>query len=269
MLLTTESVATFAEAEQVVQHYERRWLIEEFHKAWMSGCRVEERPLQTLDALERMTAITVHIAVRILQLRTAAISTKRPRCDGPSRHSVGWQDGRTPSVPAASDGPLSGEGGGETSGPSVSLAHGLRGRYGREPVKDQIKRQRGRYQEEGSEDCLALKKSPAYQHRCRVLVQRAIEIDALQSALLLAALRCSAAVRIAAASIARLFGPISAYVAALDGIQLSSGDGRLLELQLLLHDSLLIRPWSPTSGRRGDDGTTRYGSQTLKHFTNS
>lgn len=74
VLLTTEPVATFAEAQRVVQHYEKRWIIEEFHKAWKSGCRVEERPLQSLDALERITAITAHIAVRILQLRHAAAS---------------------------------------------------------------------------------------------------------------------------------------------------------------------------------------------------
>jgi len=81
MLLTTEPVATFAEAEQVVRHYEKRWLIEEFHKAWKSGCRVEARPLQTLDALERMTAITAHIAVRILQLRAAAASGPEASCE--------------------------------------------------------------------------------------------------------------------------------------------------------------------------------------------
>ena len=81
MLLTTEPVATFAEATVVVDHYEKRWLIEEFHKAWKSGCRVETRPLQSLDALERMTAITAHVAVRILQLRTVATASAETSCE--------------------------------------------------------------------------------------------------------------------------------------------------------------------------------------------
>lgn len=81
MLLTTEPAATLAEATVVVGYYEKRWLIEEFHKAWKSGCRVEERPLQSPDALERMMAITAHMAVRILQLRTMSESAEDASCE--------------------------------------------------------------------------------------------------------------------------------------------------------------------------------------------
>jgi hypothetical protein len=81
MLLTTEPASTLAEASIVVGYYEKRWLIEEFHKAWKSGCRVEERPLQSPDALERMMAITAHMAVRILQLRTISETSPEASCE--------------------------------------------------------------------------------------------------------------------------------------------------------------------------------------------
>jgi hypothetical protein len=69
MLLTTEPVSTFEEAQKVVDYYSCRWQIEEYHKVWKSGCRIESRPLQSFENLERMLAITSSIAVRILQLK--------------------------------------------------------------------------------------------------------------------------------------------------------------------------------------------------------
>jgi hypothetical protein len=73
-LLTCEPVETFEEALAIVGYYEKRWLIEEFHKCWKSGCRVEERALQTLECIERFMAISSHIAVRILTLKHQAES---------------------------------------------------------------------------------------------------------------------------------------------------------------------------------------------------
>jgi hypothetical protein len=81
MLLTSESVATFAEARQVVAHYEARWLIEEYFKAWKTGCRVETRPFQSPDNLERMMAITAHVAVRLLQLRAMSCEVPEGSCE--------------------------------------------------------------------------------------------------------------------------------------------------------------------------------------------
>jgi hypothetical protein len=80
MLLTTESAATFAEAYVVVGYYEKRWFIEEFHKAWKSGCRVDKRPLQSPDTLERMMSITAHVAVRLLQLRAVSETSADASC---------------------------------------------------------------------------------------------------------------------------------------------------------------------------------------------
>lgn len=82
MLLTTEPVTTEKQVAQVVHWYECRWTIEEYFKAWKSGCRIEKRPLMSVDTLERMVAITAHVAVRILQLHALANSAddKTP-CD--------------------------------------------------------------------------------------------------------------------------------------------------------------------------------------------
>ena len=69
MLLTSERIKTKRQAETVVGYYECRWPIEEFHKAWKSGCAIESRRLQAPNNLERLAVITAHVAVRLLQLR--------------------------------------------------------------------------------------------------------------------------------------------------------------------------------------------------------
>ena len=69
MLLTSEPIGSLSQALTVLEYYETRWLIEEFHKAWKSGCTIEQRRLQALASLERLAIITAHVAVRLLQLR--------------------------------------------------------------------------------------------------------------------------------------------------------------------------------------------------------
>lgn len=72
LLLTRESIATLQDVERVVSHYESRWLIERFHKAWKTGCRIEERKMGSLDNFLRIMAITTPIAVRLLHLQVLA-----------------------------------------------------------------------------------------------------------------------------------------------------------------------------------------------------
>ncbi|WP_405000489.1 transposase [Escherichia coli] len=83
-LLTSEKVASAADARRIVSHYERRWLIEKYHKAWKSGgtC-VESLRMQTRDNLERMVVIKAFIAVRVLDLRQGGISeeTQNDSCE--------------------------------------------------------------------------------------------------------------------------------------------------------------------------------------------
>ena len=80
LLLTTESIAGLRKIEKVIGYYECRWLIEEFHKAWKTGCRIEQRRFQSLGNLERMMAITAPIAVRLLQIQSLAKSHPAESC---------------------------------------------------------------------------------------------------------------------------------------------------------------------------------------------
>lgn len=83
MLLTTEPVRTAAQSDAVVDWYGQRWTIEEYFKAWKSGCRIEQRPMMTVDTLERMVALTAHVAVRIQQLhRLGNTADDTTPCDG-------------------------------------------------------------------------------------------------------------------------------------------------------------------------------------------
>ncbi|MCP4190654.1 MAG: IS4 family transposase, partial [Planctomycetaceae bacterium] len=81
MLLTSEPAKAKREARTVIGYYECRWMIEEFHKAWKSGCTIEQRRLQTPENLERLTVITAHVAVRLLQLRCLTHEDPEQPCD--------------------------------------------------------------------------------------------------------------------------------------------------------------------------------------------
>jgi hypothetical protein len=81
MLLTSEPCADFEGATRVLRYYSCRWRIEEFHKAWKSGCGVEERRMQSADNLERVATILAFVAVRILQMNEAAAATPEASCE--------------------------------------------------------------------------------------------------------------------------------------------------------------------------------------------
>lgn len=69
-LLTSEAVTTAQHAREIIGYYERRWLIEDYHKVWKSaGTQVEALRMQSRDNLTRMCVILAFIAVRLLQLR--------------------------------------------------------------------------------------------------------------------------------------------------------------------------------------------------------
>jgi hypothetical protein len=75
MLLTSLPVDTFESAWRVIEIYEQRPVIEEFHKALKTGCRLESRLYRTAAALEPLTAMFSILAVRLMQLRSVARST--------------------------------------------------------------------------------------------------------------------------------------------------------------------------------------------------
>jgi hypothetical protein len=69
LLLTSEPVTTRQAALDIVWIYSRRWRIEDFHKAWKSGTRVEELRPRSADNLERGVVILAFVAIRLLQLQ--------------------------------------------------------------------------------------------------------------------------------------------------------------------------------------------------------
>jgi hypothetical protein len=75
ILLTSLPVESFEDAWWVLGYYEKRWLIEEWHKALKTGCRVEHRQLKTKERLERITGLLSVVSVRLLQLKSAARTT--------------------------------------------------------------------------------------------------------------------------------------------------------------------------------------------------
>jgi hypothetical protein len=72
MLYTTEPLDTPEQIERVVDYYRCRWQIEELNKALKTGCVVQERQLESYDALTTMLALSLPIAVELLALRTLA-----------------------------------------------------------------------------------------------------------------------------------------------------------------------------------------------------
>jgi hypothetical protein len=82
LLYTTEPVDTPAQVAAVVDMYRARWLIEECNKALKSGCLIEQREFQTLEAMQVMLALSLPIACEILALRTGARENpNRPATD--------------------------------------------------------------------------------------------------------------------------------------------------------------------------------------------
>ena len=75
VLYGTPEVADVAAANLVIEYYERRPTIEDFHKCYKTGCRVESRQYETAERLERMAALHSVVAVRLMQMRTAAKET--------------------------------------------------------------------------------------------------------------------------------------------------------------------------------------------------
>lgn len=81
MLLTSEAITSLADAQRVVEWYKRRWVIEDFHKAWKTGCGAEERRFRSADNLRRALSILAFVAVRLLQLRSLAERAPGTPCD--------------------------------------------------------------------------------------------------------------------------------------------------------------------------------------------
>lgn len=83
MLLTNEPVHDEDDAWRVVEWYERRWVIEEYHKAMKTGCRIEDFQFTTVERLQPAIALLSGVALTLLNLRDAS---RRP--DASTRRAV-------------------------------------------------------------------------------------------------------------------------------------------------------------------------------------
>lgn len=84
LLYTSLPVESFEDAWTIITYYEARWLVEEYHKALKTGCRITHRQLKTAGRLEAMVALMSVVAVRLLQLKSVARSDP----DRPARRVV-------------------------------------------------------------------------------------------------------------------------------------------------------------------------------------
>jgi hypothetical protein len=81
MVLTTVETRTFEEACERLRWYALRWGIEVFHRTIKSGCRIEDRRLNTGDRLESCLAIDLVVAWRIYLLTKQGRETPDVPCD--------------------------------------------------------------------------------------------------------------------------------------------------------------------------------------------
>lgn len=72
ILVTSLTVSTMEDAWQCITWYKWRWLIEDFHKVLKTGCLLEGRCLQTVQAMCNLLAILTPTAMRLLWLRQIA-----------------------------------------------------------------------------------------------------------------------------------------------------------------------------------------------------
>ena len=71
-LLTNEKVRSFGDAWRVAGWYERRWIVEEYHKTQKTGCQIEDMQFTTTARLEPAIALLSVVALTLLNLRDAS-----------------------------------------------------------------------------------------------------------------------------------------------------------------------------------------------------
>jgi hypothetical protein len=81
ILYTSLPVENLGEAMVIVSYYEKRWLIEEWHKVLKTGYRVEARQLKTSERLEAMMGLMSVAAVRLFQLKGEARTSPERRAE--------------------------------------------------------------------------------------------------------------------------------------------------------------------------------------------
>jgi len=69
---TTVEISSGEQAEEIIGWYARRWTIEELHRILKTGCKVEERQLDSFEKLSLVLVLDLIVASNILGLTKAA-----------------------------------------------------------------------------------------------------------------------------------------------------------------------------------------------------
>ena len=69
ILLTSLSSTTSEQGWQRAEWYRARWRVEDYHHCLKTGCRMEERQVQSAERLIRLLGVLSPLAVRLLQVR--------------------------------------------------------------------------------------------------------------------------------------------------------------------------------------------------------
>lgn len=88
MLLTNRKVSSKKHAQDIVDIYRQRWLIEEFFKALKTGCSYSKRHLTNVQSIYNTLASFLPIAWRALLLRQLATNPKASITDGLSPDEI-------------------------------------------------------------------------------------------------------------------------------------------------------------------------------------
>jgi len=70
ILLTSVPTFTLEQAWERASWYGHRWIVEDYHQCLKTGCRIEERQVQSAERLMRLLGLLSPMAVRLLQLRS-------------------------------------------------------------------------------------------------------------------------------------------------------------------------------------------------------
>ena len=82
VLFTSLEVEAVEAALMVINYYDARWGVEDFHKALKTGCNIERRQLHTGERLAPLVGLMSVQAVRLLQLKMVArLEPERPTAE--------------------------------------------------------------------------------------------------------------------------------------------------------------------------------------------
>jgi hypothetical protein len=101
ILLTSVATTTLEQAWERLGWYEHRWVVEDYHQCLKTGCRLEERQVQTAARVIRLLGLLSPLAARLLQLRDLARrDPERPACEVLAADVLAIVGAQTGQVPA-------------------------------------------------------------------------------------------------------------------------------------------------------------------------